>query len=236
MVPEDEIGPGFAYTIGLAHTHGGPELAMFGLDVHAMHRMLNTLGEKSAAGESARGRLVDPAAGLPCGVSARPAGMRGQLGGLALQLAVQSALQLALQRVLQRAFQLAPGRLAGWSGEHAAGWLARRLARSFIPAGGWSTSVVKGPDRRRLFRTTPSGAPGLRIRRPFARAAARRQQCPGVHGARSRSVASIRGLGVDSVILVVLVVGPTTPRAARHGVAEGPSVWTGPQSCAGRGR
>ncbi|MFC8176779.1 DUF4262 domain-containing protein [Streptomyces sp. NPDC057325] len=51
MVPEDEIGPGFAYTIGLAHTHGGPELATFGLDVPVMHRMLNTLGEKSAAGE-----------------------------------------------------------------------------------------------------------------------------------------------------------------------------------------
>ncbi|MFE9453549.1 DUF4262 domain-containing protein [Streptomyces sp. NPDC006739] len=34
MVPEDEIGPGFAYTIGLAHTHGAPELAMFGLDIH----------------------------------------------------------------------------------------------------------------------------------------------------------------------------------------------------------
>ncbi|WP_428985179.1 DUF4262 domain-containing protein [Streptomyces hundungensis] len=39
MVPEDGVGPGFAYTIGLAHTHGGPELAMFGLDIHAMHRM-----------------------------------------------------------------------------------------------------------------------------------------------------------------------------------------------------
>ncbi|WP_405892296.1 DUF4262 domain-containing protein [Streptomyces sp. NBC_01527] len=50
MVPEDEVGPGFAYTIGLAHTNGGPELAMFGLDVHAMHRMLNRLGAKSAAG------------------------------------------------------------------------------------------------------------------------------------------------------------------------------------------
>ncbi len=36
MVPEDEVGPGFAYTIGLAHTHGGPELAMFVLDIHAM--------------------------------------------------------------------------------------------------------------------------------------------------------------------------------------------------------
>ncbi|MFD9374109.1 DUF4262 domain-containing protein [Streptomyces sp. NPDC059999] len=50
MVPEDDIGPGFAYTIGLAHTHGAPELAMFGLDIHAMHRMLNRVGEKSAAG------------------------------------------------------------------------------------------------------------------------------------------------------------------------------------------
>lgn len=50
MVPEDEIGPGFAYTIGLSHTHGAPDLAMFGLDVHAMHRMLNRLGAKSTAG------------------------------------------------------------------------------------------------------------------------------------------------------------------------------------------
>ncbi|WP_255305803.1 DUF4262 domain-containing protein [Streptomyces sp. Wb2n-11] len=50
MVPEDEIGPGFAYTIGLAHTHGAPELAVFGLDVQVMHRMVNRLGAKSAAG------------------------------------------------------------------------------------------------------------------------------------------------------------------------------------------
>ncbi|MFE2267765.1 DUF4262 domain-containing protein [Streptomyces lavendulae] len=50
MVPEDEIGPGFAYTIGLSHTHGVPELAMFGLDVHVMHLILNGLGEKGAAG------------------------------------------------------------------------------------------------------------------------------------------------------------------------------------------
>lgn len=50
MVPEDAIGPGFAYTIGLSHTHGAPELAMFGLDVHAMHVILNTLGAKCAEG------------------------------------------------------------------------------------------------------------------------------------------------------------------------------------------
>lgn len=47
MVLEDEIGPGFTYTIGLSHTHGAPELAMFGLDVHATHLMLNRLGAKS---------------------------------------------------------------------------------------------------------------------------------------------------------------------------------------------
>ncbi|MCY0944828.1 DUF4262 domain-containing protein [Streptomyces antarcticus] len=50
MVPEDDSGPGFAYTIGLAHTHSAPELAMFGLEIHAMHRMLNRMGEKAAAG------------------------------------------------------------------------------------------------------------------------------------------------------------------------------------------
>ena len=50
MVPGDEIGPGFTYTIGLSHTHGGPELAMFGLDVHIMRHMLNRLGEKLVAG------------------------------------------------------------------------------------------------------------------------------------------------------------------------------------------
>ncbi|MEU7145124.1 DUF4262 domain-containing protein [Nocardia sp. NPDC046473] len=40
----------FAYTIGLTHTHRTPELAMFGLDVNAMHSMLNILGAKAAAG------------------------------------------------------------------------------------------------------------------------------------------------------------------------------------------
>ncbi len=50
MVPEDEVGPGFAYTIGLSHTHGTPELATFGLGVRTMHRMLNTLGDEAASG------------------------------------------------------------------------------------------------------------------------------------------------------------------------------------------
>ena len=49
-VSEDDIGPGFAYTIGLAHSFGAPELAMFGLDVHVMHRALNVLGQETANG------------------------------------------------------------------------------------------------------------------------------------------------------------------------------------------
>ena len=50
MVPEDDTGPGFAYTIGLAHSFGTPELAMFGLDVRVMHRALNVLGRAAANG------------------------------------------------------------------------------------------------------------------------------------------------------------------------------------------
>jgi Domain of unknown function (DUF4262) len=50
MVPEDDTGPGFAYTIGLAHSFGVPELAMFGLDVRVMHPALNVLGQQAANG------------------------------------------------------------------------------------------------------------------------------------------------------------------------------------------
>ena len=50
MVPEDDIGPGFAYTIGLAHSYSAPELAMFGLDVRLMHRALNLLAQEAANG------------------------------------------------------------------------------------------------------------------------------------------------------------------------------------------
>jgi hypothetical protein len=50
MVPEDDAGPGFAYTIGLAHSYGAPELAMFGLDVRLMHRALNVLAQEAANG------------------------------------------------------------------------------------------------------------------------------------------------------------------------------------------
>jgi hypothetical protein len=54
MVPADEEGPGFAYTIGLWHTHGAPELAVFGLDIRTMHELLNALGCEGAAGDTLR--------------------------------------------------------------------------------------------------------------------------------------------------------------------------------------
>ncbi|MFC0039861.1 DUF4262 domain-containing protein [Actinomadura rayongensis] len=42
--------PGWAYTIGLWHSHRTPELAMFGADVYETEEILNTLGRASAAG------------------------------------------------------------------------------------------------------------------------------------------------------------------------------------------
>ena len=42
MIPADDDSPGWAFTIGLWHSHGLPELAMFGLDVYDMQVCLNT--------------------------------------------------------------------------------------------------------------------------------------------------------------------------------------------------
>jgi hypothetical protein len=47
MIPADDNGPGWAFTIGLWHTHGLPELAMFGLDVYDMKACLNGLGKQA---------------------------------------------------------------------------------------------------------------------------------------------------------------------------------------------
>lgn len=51
MIPEDDLGPGWAYTIGLWHSHGAPELAMFGLDIELMRTRLNALGKQAVAGQ-----------------------------------------------------------------------------------------------------------------------------------------------------------------------------------------
>jgi Domain of unknown function (DUF4262) len=50
MIPPDDNGPGWSFTIGLWHNHRSPELAMFGLDVHVMHALLNDLAQQSVNG------------------------------------------------------------------------------------------------------------------------------------------------------------------------------------------
>lgn len=50
LVPAEGDRPGWAYTVGLWHSHRSPELAMFGGDVYEMEVCLNTLGGQIAGG------------------------------------------------------------------------------------------------------------------------------------------------------------------------------------------
>lgn len=52
MIPADDLGPGWAYTIGLWHQHRIPELAMFGLDISRMQTLLNDLARRAAEGQA----------------------------------------------------------------------------------------------------------------------------------------------------------------------------------------
>lgn len=59
-VPADEHGPAFAYTVGLPHTAGAPELAMLGLPIQVMHTLLNGVAARVRVGaEAADGTRVD---------------------------------------------------------------------------------------------------------------------------------------------------------------------------------
>lgn len=56
----DEAGPPWAYTIGIWRTHHGPELAMFGGPPEDMAVIMNSLGDRIAAGTAvAAGDEVD---------------------------------------------------------------------------------------------------------------------------------------------------------------------------------
>ncbi|MFD7778869.1 DUF4262 domain-containing protein [Streptomyces sp. NPDC059753] len=50
MIPADDQGPGWAYTIGLWHGHRIPELAIFGLETRLMQTVLNDLAQHAVAG------------------------------------------------------------------------------------------------------------------------------------------------------------------------------------------
>ena len=54
LIPEDEEGPGFAYTVGLFHNYKHAELIVFGLRNELMHFMLNEIGERIKAGKTLR--------------------------------------------------------------------------------------------------------------------------------------------------------------------------------------
>ncbi len=49
MIPEDEDGPSFAYTVGLTATFGHPEVLMAGLPLDTLHVLLNEIGEQVRA-------------------------------------------------------------------------------------------------------------------------------------------------------------------------------------------
>lgn len=50
QIPEDDLGPGWAFTVGIWHSHRQPELAIFGLDVDTMKGCLNVVGGQTASG------------------------------------------------------------------------------------------------------------------------------------------------------------------------------------------
>lgn len=54
LVAADERGPGWAFTIGLWHSHRVPELTMFGLEPYDMQSCLNDLAERAADGQRLR--------------------------------------------------------------------------------------------------------------------------------------------------------------------------------------
>lgn len=45
LIPSQDNIPGWAFTVGLTHSFGTPEQAMFGLSTDVMHTCLNILGE-----------------------------------------------------------------------------------------------------------------------------------------------------------------------------------------------
>jgi hypothetical protein len=50
IVPEDDEGPGFAYSIGLYRSLGHPEVIIFGLEVDTLHRAVNNVGAEVCQG------------------------------------------------------------------------------------------------------------------------------------------------------------------------------------------
>ncbi len=53
-VEADDEGPAFAYSVGMLHTLGHPEVILFGLDIKAMCGIINAIGEGAREGADHR--------------------------------------------------------------------------------------------------------------------------------------------------------------------------------------
>lgn len=51
-VIEDEVGPGFSYSVGLYHTYKHPEIIIVGLKQELSHIIINEISERIKKGES----------------------------------------------------------------------------------------------------------------------------------------------------------------------------------------
>lgn len=51
LIPEDEEGPGFAFTLGLYHSFQHPEVLIMGLSMETMHQLLNNIGSEVKNGQ-----------------------------------------------------------------------------------------------------------------------------------------------------------------------------------------
>ena len=51
LIPEDEVGPAFAFSVGLVKSFNHPEILIVGLNVQLMHQMINGIGDEVKAGK-----------------------------------------------------------------------------------------------------------------------------------------------------------------------------------------
>ena len=63
-LPQEGEFPGWAYSVGMSHTMGAPEVCVFGLPVTQMHHLVNQVGELVRDGLSLRPGDVVPGVGL----------------------------------------------------------------------------------------------------------------------------------------------------------------------------
>ncbi len=49
-IPDDDEGPGFAYSLGLFATHGHPEVIMIGMKTQTMYDLVNWIGKRVVLG------------------------------------------------------------------------------------------------------------------------------------------------------------------------------------------